>query len=103
MENLKICVMSDLHGYLPRDIEPFDLMLLGGDNVNLHYQSSKMLTIAWFLEDFANWINKLPFKDKYSKVVLPLPRDEYQRYVSRCDYLASRVYLNVKFDKLEII
>ena len=41
--------------------------------------------------------------DKYSKVVLPLPRDEYQRYVSRCDYLASRVYLNVKFDKLEII
>ena len=41
--------------------------------------------------------------NKYSKVELPIPRDEYQRYVHRCDYLASRNYLNVKFDKLDII
>ena len=41
--------------------------------------------------------------NKYSKVELPLPKDEYQRFVHRCDYLASRSYLNVKFDKLEII
>ena len=34
---------------------------------------------------------------------LPIPRDEYQRFVYRCDYLASRSYLNIKFDKLEII
>lgn len=40
---------------------------------------------------------------KYSKVELPLPRDEYQRFVHRCDYIASRNYLNIKFDKLEII
>lgn len=39
---------------------------------------------------------------KYSKVELPLPKDECQRFVHRCDYLASRVYLNVKFDKLDI-
>ena len=41
--------------------------------------------------------------NKYSKVELPIPRDEYQRYVHRCDYLASRSYLDVKFDKLNII
>ncbi len=41
--------------------------------------------------------------NKYSKVELPIPRDEYQRYVHRCDYLASRNYLNVRFDKLDII
>jgi len=41
--------------------------------------------------------------NKYSKVVLPLPKDEYQRFVHRCDYLASRNYLNVRFDKLNII
>ena len=41
-------------------------------------------------------------KDKYSKVELPLPKDELGRFVHRCDYLASRSYLNVKFNKLDI-
>ena len=41
-------------------------------------------------------------KNKYSKVVLPLPKDELGRFVHRCDYLASRNYLNVKFNKLNI-
>lgn len=40
--------------------------------------------------------------NKYSKVVLPLPTTELQRYVHRCDFLASRNYLNISFDKLEI-
>ena len=40
--------------------------------------------------------------NKYSKVVLPLPIDKYQRFVHMCDYLASRNYLNVKFNKLDI-
>ena len=42
-------------------------------------------------------------KNKFSTVELPIPRDEYQRFVHRCDYLASRNYLNIKFDKLEIV
>lgn len=42
-------------------------------------------------------------KSKYSKVELPIPNTELQRYVHRCDYLASRNYLNVSFDKLDII
>ena len=40
--------------------------------------------------------------NKYSKVELPLPTSEIQRYVHRCDYLASRNYLNIKFTKLDI-
>ena len=40
--------------------------------------------------------------NKYSKVVLPVPSDKYQRFVHMCDYMASRNYLNVKFNKLEI-
>lgn len=39
---------------------------------------------------------------KYNEVILPVPRDEYQRFVHRCDYLASRSYLDVKFEKLDI-
>ena len=41
--------------------------------------------------------------NKYSKIELPVPTSEIQRYVHRCDYLASRVYLNVKFLKLDIV
>lgn len=40
---------------------------------------------------------------KYSNIELPLPRNEYQRFVHRCDYLASRNYLDVKFLKLDIV
>lgn len=41
--------------------------------------------------------------DKYSSVELPVPTNEMQRFVHRCDYLASRNYLNVRFLKLDII
>jgi len=41
--------------------------------------------------------------NKYSKVELPIPVNELQRFVHRCDYLASRNYLNVRFLKLDII
>ena len=40
--------------------------------------------------------------NKYSKIALPLPKDKYERFVHMCDYLSSRNYLNVKFDKLDI-
>ena len=40
--------------------------------------------------------------NKYSKVELPVPTSEIQRFVHRCDYLASRNYLNIKFVKLDI-
>lgn len=35
----------------------------------------------------------------YSKVVLPLPKTKYQKFVHLCDFLASRKFLDVKFDK----
>ncbi len=41
--------------------------------------------------------------NKYSKVILPLPKDAMQRFVHMCDYLASRNYLDVKFLKLDIV
>ena len=40
--------------------------------------------------------------NKYSKEELPIPNNELERFVHRCDYLASRNYLNVKFIKLDI-
>ena len=39
----------------------------------------------------------------YSDVVLPLPSNKYQRFVHMCDYLASRKFLDVKFENNNII
>lgn len=39
----------------------------------------------------------------YSDVVLPLPKDKYQRFVHMCDYLASRKFLDIKFENNDII
>lgn len=37
--------------------------------------------------------------NNYSNVVLPKPESRYQRFVHMCDYLASRKFLDVKFDE----
>lgn len=37
--------------------------------------------------------------NSYSNVTLPVPETRYQRFVHMCDYLASRKFLDVKFDK----
>ena len=38
----------------------------------------------------------------YSDVVLEVPKDRYQYFVHMCDYLASRKFINVKFEGEEI-
>ena len=45
-----------------------------------------------------------PFNtNSYSDVVLPVPTNKYQKFVHMCDLLASRKFLNVKFEKYEIV
>ncbi len=39
----------------------------------------------------------------YSDVVLPLPKNKFEKMVHMCDLLASRKFLDVKFDKNDII
>lgn len=41
--------------------------------------------------------------NNYSDVILPIPKDKYQKFVHMCDYLASRKYLDVKFINNEIV
>lgn len=38
----------------------------------------------------------------YSDVTLPKPKNKYQRFVHMCDYLASRKFLDVKFENNDI-
>lgn len=39
----------------------------------------------------------------YSDAILPIPKNKYQKFVHMCDYLASRKYLDVKFQNNEIV
>lgn len=40
--------------------------------------------------------------NSYSDVVLPVPKNKYQKFVHMCDLLASRKFLDVKFHNNEI-
>lgn len=71
---LNILITSDTHGELPIIKSPFDLFLIGGDICPAHdhyYNFQK----EWFMTDFVDWINHLPFnqeptKEPFSKVVI---------------------------------
>ncbi len=39
----------------------------------------------------------------YSKVVLPKPKNKYQKFVHMCDFLSSRKYLDIKFENNDIV
>lgn len=45
-----------------------------------------------------------PFNtNKYSDVILPKPQNKYQKFVHMCDLLASKKFLDIKFENNEIV
>lgn len=56
---IKICAISDLHGYLPK-IEPCDLVLICGDIVGLRAQRYPKSCKKWYIDWFKPWVNELP-------------------------------------------
>ena len=45
-----------------------------------------------------------PFNtNKYSDKVLPKPQNKYQKFVHMCDLLASKKFLDIKFENNEIV
>lgn len=57
---MKVCALSDLHGYLPKDIEPCELVLICGDISPLKIQGSNILMREWITEVFKPWCESLP-------------------------------------------
>lgn len=56
---IKICAMSDLHGYLP-EINPCELVLICGDIVPLNIQGNPNMSYKWFSNTFKEWAENLP-------------------------------------------
>lgn len=65
----KIIALSDLHGTLPKITEEFDLLCIAGDvcPVTDHSYSFQK---EWIKNVFIPWINELPYKTSYAKVIL---------------------------------
>lgn len=56
---MKICAISDLHGYLP-ELESCELVLICGDSVPLDYQANSKKTKKWYDTVFRRWAGELP-------------------------------------------
>lgn len=103
----KICCISDLHGYLPKDIEPCDIVLICGDISPLNMQFNAMLMSIWLDSEFKQWAFSLPckkvlfiagnhdafFEGRYDLVKKMFPNEDKVTYL--CDELYN-------FEGLEI-
>lgn len=65
---MKILATSDTHGFLPKITEEFDLFLLPGDicPAHDHYYAFQK---EWLMTNFVDWVNSLPFKNPWSKII----------------------------------
>ena len=71
--------------------------------INLPYQSywhgdNEIEFLANVISSHMGIYNTNP----YSDAILPVPHNKYQRFVHMCDFLASRKFLDIKFENNEI-
>ena len=60
MDKIKVCAISDLHGYLPTDIVPCDLVIIAGDILPFAYQSDVLRAEIWTMNKLLSWVQNLP-------------------------------------------
>lgn len=86
--SLKVCALSDLHGYLipVEAFEPCELVCICGDTVPLEIQSNSRKTKQWLSEQFKPWAEALPCK----KVIF---------IAGNHDIYYKMEFMNIKFPK----
>ena len=78
---MKILASSDFHGRLPNIAEPFDLFLICGDVCPVECHGINFQE-DWLQNDFIEWVNRLPFKTSWSKVVMTWGNHDF--YGEKC-------------------
>jgi len=74
-----------------------DFIKENADKINLKEGEIKFLTHC-IESHMGPWTT-----NNYSDVVLPAPKDKYQKFVHMCDYLSSRKSIDMKFEGNEIV
>lgn len=105
---LKICVISDLHGYLP-EIEPCELLLICGDIVPLRIQNRTNDCYKWFSNEFKEWAtnlqcNKVIFIAGNHELTFPYHYDHYKNLFNndnKITYLCHEQYIYKGLDDKE--
>lgn len=82
---MKICAISDLHGYLPEIIESADIILIAGDISPLEIQFNKPKMKVWVETEFAHWIKSLPVEKVF---MVAGNHDSYFESISRSNVLS---------------
>lgn len=57
---IKVVAMSDIHGYLPKDVPECDIVCIAGDILPLDIQRDDIKSVSWLLLDFKPWADALP-------------------------------------------
>lgn len=65
-QSITVVGMSDLHGYLPKDLPKGDVLCVCGDIVPLDVQRDMVESIAWLCTKFFPWVEASP----YEKVIM---------------------------------
>jgi Icc-related predicted phosphoesterase len=89
---MKICAISDLHGYLP-EIEKSDILLIVGDISPLEIQFNKPKMKAWLETEFAYWIKGLPVDKVY---MVPGNHDGYFEGINQMNLAELKQQCNFK-------
>ncbi len=90
-------------GLIKQEYTVFDHPLLISkfisDNASkLLFNSQELSLLKGMLESHMGQWNK----NDYSTIILPLPSNKCEEFIHMCDYLASRKFLDVKFNNNEI-
>jgi len=80
MSKVRICAISDMHGILPENIEPCDILFIGGDISPFDIQLNMLAMREWITTTFAYWINSLPVDKVY---LVPGNHDFYFQGLAR--------------------
>lgn len=62
---MKICILSDLHGILPKLDSDIELLLICGDISPVRHQRDLEYCLYWFNDTFVKWINKYNITQTY--------------------------------------
>lgn len=61
-KKIKVVAISDIHGYLPKDLPEGDVLCIAGDILPLDVQNNDIKSVSWLLLDFKPWADSLPYK-----------------------------------------